>query len=124
MSKLESILPILESNIVFIRRKKGDGKSCPSKDIDPTQAQLDFLLDAVSNTIGALLLHFAAVEYAYQVTTFEKRDLNEEELSEWGPALEIGCKRKKRFATTNRPTIISCGSMYSKTRSTTAAKSE
>ncbi|RCX21439.1 hypothetical protein DFP94_102192 [Fontibacillus phaseoli] len=33
--------------------------------------QLDFLLDAESNSIGAFLLHFAAVEYAYQVGTFE-----------------------------------------------------
>nr|WP_081671655.1 DinB family protein [Paenibacillus antibioticophila] len=57
---------------------------------DLTQAELDFLLDGQSNSIGALLLHFAAVEYAYQVSTFEKRDLNEEELLIWGPALELG----------------------------------
>lgn len=57
---------------------------------DLTQAELDFLLDGQSNSIGALLLHLAAVEYAYQVSTFEKRDLNEEELSIWGPALELG----------------------------------
>lgn len=54
--------------------------------------QLDFLLDEQSNSIGALLLHFAAVEYAYQVETFEGRELNEEELSEWGAALELGEK--------------------------------
>lgn len=52
--------------------------------------QLDFLLDPESNSIGALLLHFAAVEYAYQVATFEQRGLNEEELKEWGPALNLG----------------------------------
>jgi len=57
---------------------------------DLTQAQLDYLLDAQSNSIGALLLHFAAVEYAYQVSTFEKRKLNEEELLAWGPALDLG----------------------------------
>ena len=44
-----------------------------------TQNQLDFLLDAQSNSIGALLLHCAAIEYCYQVSTFEKRGLNEEE---------------------------------------------
>lgn len=55
-----------------------------------TADQLDFLLDSDSNTIGALLLHFAAVEYAYQVSTFEKRSLTEEELSEWGAALNLG----------------------------------
>ncbi|MFD2699602.1 DinB family protein [Paenibacillus shunpengii] len=52
--------------------------------------QLDYLLDTESNSIGALLLHFAAVEYAYQVLTFEKRFFNDDELSIWGPALELG----------------------------------
>lgn len=58
------------------------------KDLDVNQ--LDFLLDENSNSIGALLLHFAAVEFAYQVETFEGRDLNEEELSKWGAALDLG----------------------------------
>lgn len=52
--------------------------------------QLDFLLDSESNSIGALLLHFAAVEYAYQLETFEKRELNEQEMLIWGPALNLG----------------------------------
>lgn len=52
--------------------------------------QLDFLLDAQSNSIGALLLHFAAVEYAYQVETFEKRELNEVEMATWKAALDLG----------------------------------
>lgn len=52
--------------------------------------QLDYLMDSNSNSIGALLLHFAGVEYAYQVETFEKRELNEEELNIWGPALDLG----------------------------------
>ncbi|RKP58317.1 DUF664 domain-containing protein [Cohnella endophytica] len=52
--------------------------------------QLDFLLDPESNSIGALLMHFAAVEYAYQVETFEKRELNEQEMSIWGAAVELG----------------------------------
>lgn len=55
-----------------------------------TVEQLDYLLDPQSNSIGALLAHFAALEYAYQVSTFEKRDLNEEELQVWGPALDLG----------------------------------
>lgn len=59
--------------------------------------QLDFLLDAESNSIGALLLHFAAVEYAYQVATFEKRELNEEELSIWGAALELGEEGRQKI---------------------------
>jgi hypothetical protein len=35
-----------------------------------TQADLDFLLDAKANTIGALLLHLAATETYYQLNTF------------------------------------------------------
>lgn len=57
---------------------------------DLTMDQLDYLLDSESNSIGALLLHYAAVEYAYQVATFEGRDLSEEELTIWGPALNLG----------------------------------
>lgn len=52
--------------------------------------QLDFLLDPDSNSIGALLLHFAAVEVAYQVETFEGRELSEAELLVWRPALNLG----------------------------------
>lgn len=57
---------------------------------DLTIDQLDYLLDPQSNSIGSLLLHFAAVEYAYQIETFEGRELSEEELQEWGPALSLG----------------------------------
>jgi hypothetical protein len=35
-----------------------------------SQADLDFLLDAKANTIGALLLHLAATETYYQMNTF------------------------------------------------------
>ncbi|MVO99523.1 DinB family protein [Paenibacillus lutrae] len=59
--------------------------------------ELDFLVEAQSNSIGALLLHFAAVEYAYQLQTFEGRDLTEEELSEWGPALNLGEEGRKHI---------------------------
>jgi len=57
---------------------------------DLTVEQLDYLMDSKSNSIGALLMHMAAVEYAYQVETFEKRELNEEEMSIWGAALDLG----------------------------------
>ncbi|OCT11593.1 integrase [Paenibacillus pectinilyticus] len=59
--------------------------------------ELDFLLDAESNSIGALLLHFAAVEYAYQVETFEKRELNEEEMSIWGAAIHLGEEGREKI---------------------------
>lgn len=55
-----------------------------------TVHELDYLLDENSNSIGGLLLHAAAIEFAYQVATFEYRELNEEELAIWGPALNLG----------------------------------
>ncbi|RRB11113.1 DUF664 domain-containing protein [Larkinella knui] len=56
-----------------------------------TMAQLDFLFDPHANTIGGLLLHLAAVDYFYQINTFEGRqELNEEEKKEWGAAMELG----------------------------------
>src|SRR5258708_38983551 len=36
-----------------------------------SQQDLDFLLDSKANRIGALLMHLAAVESIYQLTTFE-----------------------------------------------------
>jgi len=54
------------------------------------QQQLDALLDSKSNTIGALLLHIAAVEHAYFVNTFEERELSEDEVRQWGAALRLG----------------------------------
>lgn len=57
---------------------------------DLSVKQLDYLLDDESNSIGGLLLHMAAVEYAYQVAAFEGRELSEEELATWGPALDLG----------------------------------
>jgi len=55
-----------------------------------TVDQLDYLLDDQSNSIGALLLHCAAVETAYQIATFEGRDLTDEEISKLEPALSLG----------------------------------
>ncbi|WP_456287832.1 DinB family protein [Paenibacillus sp. AK002] len=55
-----------------------------------TMEQLDFVAEKGGNSIGALLLHAAAVEYAYQASTFEERELNQDELRKWGPALNLG----------------------------------
>ncbi|MBA9086183.1 putative damage-inducible protein DinB [Fontibacillus solani] len=66
-----------------------------------TVDQLDFLLDSESNSIGALLMHFAAVEYAYQVGTFEKRELNDEEMLIWGAALELGEEGRRKIRGNN-----------------------
>src|SRR5262245_23755946 len=55
-----------------------------------TEAQLDHLHDAASNSIGALLAHAAAVERYYQVLTFEDREPSADEESRWGAALDLG----------------------------------
>lgn len=55
-----------------------------------TTQQLDFLLDEKSNSIGALLMHIASVDYFYNMYTFEQRDLNENEWNKWGTALDLG----------------------------------
>lgn len=52
--------------------------------------ELDYVHDAQSNSIGALLLHIAAAEAGYQAATFDARDLNGEERQLWGAALELG----------------------------------
>jgi hypothetical protein len=79
-----------------------------------TVEELDFLASPDGNSIGMLLEHFAAVEVAYQCTTFEARELNEAEVARWEAGLELGdsdekncvgvtssiiCKPYKRFAT-------------------------
>jgi hypothetical protein len=58
-----------------------------------SQQDLDFLLDAKANRIGALLMHLAAVESFYQLNTFE--GLTEEKLpkefkEKWGAPMDLG----------------------------------
>jgi uncharacterized damage-inducible protein DinB len=55
-----------------------------------TTKQLDHLHDPSSNSIGALLMHIAAVEVAYQRATFERRDLTDADRARWGAALDLG----------------------------------
>ncbi len=62
-----------------------------------TTKQLDYLHDRSSNSIGALLTHIAAVEVAYQVDTFESRDMNKDELGEWGAALKLGERARREI---------------------------
>ncbi|SDN02095.1 Protein of unknown function [Paenibacillus sp. yr247] len=66
-----------------------------------TTEQLDYRIDETSNSIGALLLHFAAVEVAYQLETFEHRDLNEDELRIWGAALHLGDEGRAQIKSHN-----------------------
>ena len=58
-----------------------------------TQEDLDFLLDAKANRIGALLMHLAATENFYQLNTFEGKSgktLPASYGEKWGVAMELG----------------------------------
>lgn len=62
-----------------------------------TMEQLDHLHDAESNSIGALLAHFAAVERSYQVLTFEERMLSATENELLSAALKLGDAGRRRL---------------------------
>ncbi|WP_099157501.1 DinB family protein [Virgibacillus ndiopensis] len=55
-----------------------------------TTEQLDYLVNDESNSIGALLLHIAAVEIGFQIEIFDSRKPNQKEMFEWGAAYELG----------------------------------
>lgn len=57
-----------------------------------SERELDKVLMRNSNSIGALLLHIAAIEKVHQAISFEKRDFCEEEMAVWGAALELGAR--------------------------------
>jgi uncharacterized damage-inducible protein DinB len=57
---------------------------------DMNEVGLDHLQDAGSNSIGALLLHIAAVEKLFQSQTIWERALNEAERADWQVALDLG----------------------------------
>ena len=63
-----------------------------------SQQDLDFLLDAKANRIGALLLHLAAVEKFYQLNTFEgvpEGKVPEAWKEKWGMPMELGEPARK-----------------------------
>lgn len=69
-----------------------------------TVAQLDYLHDAKANTIGALLLHLAAVERQYQIHTFEGKkwgDLDDKTKKQWGAAAGLGKEARKTIKGNN-----------------------
>ena len=67
------------------------------------QTELDFLFDANSNTIGALLMHLAATETFYQLNTFEAftgRTMNDDfknKWSKWNTAMNLGEGARKEI---------------------------
>jgi uncharacterized damage-inducible protein DinB len=63
-----------------------------------TMAQLDHLHDEKANSIGALLLHLAAIESLYQVNTFDGKkwgDVRTETEKEWGAAARLGDEARR-----------------------------
>lgn len=63
-----------------------------------SQNQLDYVHDHQSNSIGALLMHMAAIETQQQVWSFENRPLNRLELDQWEDALRLGERARQTFA--------------------------
>jgi Uncharacterized protein conserved in bacteria len=59
--------------------------------------QLDHLHDDASNSIGALLAHFAAVERSYQCLTFEDRPPNAKEMAMWHAALSLAAEGRAKL---------------------------
>ena len=58
---------------------------------------LDYLHDPHSNSIGALLLHIAAVEAWYQTATFGSRGAAAGETGQWEVALDLGARARRRI---------------------------
>ncbi|KAA0546131.1 DinB family protein [Bacillus sp. BGMRC 2118] len=57
---------------------------------DLTVEELDFRMDEESNSIGMLLAHIHALNAAYNIETFEGRELTEEDINRLNPALQLG----------------------------------
>ncbi len=59
---------------------------------DLTVYQLDYLWDENANRIGALLLHMAAIEAAYQEYTFTGKNIldNPERIARWRVPMQLG----------------------------------
>lgn len=87
-----------------------------------SQKDLDFLLDAKANTIGALLLHLASVEAFYQINTFNGLDgdkIPESFKEKWGMPMELGEPARKGIKGNNLDYYLD---ILNKTRETTLAE--
>lgn len=63
-----------------------------------SQQDLDFLFDAKANTIGALIMHIAAIEVVYQDMTFYGlKDLSESNKKKWAVAMNLGEAAQKQI---------------------------
>ena len=75
-----------------------------------SQQDLDFLLDAKANRIGALLLHLVAVEKFYQLNTFDSLSpdkLPESWKEKWGMPMELGDPARKDIVGNNLDSYLS-----------------
>ncbi len=68
---------------------------------DLSQPDLDFIAYKGANSIGSLLMHIASIDFVHQVITFEGRDLNDDEYTQWESALFLG--EKARDGIKNQP---------------------
>lgn len=62
-----------------------------------TAQEVDYKQNRKTNSIGALIVHLAAVETYYQVLSFENRELNEIERDQWQIALDLGFKAQEKY---------------------------
>jgi hypothetical protein len=63
-----------------------------------TQQELDFLFDTKANTIGALIMHVAAIEVVYQDMTFYGlKDISESNKKKWNTAMNLGEAAQKQI---------------------------
>lgn len=87
-----------------------------------SQQDLDFLLDAKANRIGALLLHLAAVEKFYQLNTFEGANpgkMPDAWAEKWGTPMELGEPARKAIVGNNLDYYLN---ILSETREQTLAE--
>ena len=62
-----------------------------------TLEELDHLHDPESKSIGALLAHAVAVEWQYQVLTFDERKPTQEDEAPWLAALDLGDSGRRQL---------------------------
>ena len=62
-----------------------------------TVEELDFQYDEDANSIGMLLAHMIAVEKAYHILTFEKRDIADDDIPNLNPGLELGSAAQEQI---------------------------
>jgi Protein of unknown function (DUF664) len=64
--------------------------------------QLDYLHDANSNTIGALMMHLVATEVVYSDITFQNlSDFSKENKEKWNVAMELGADAQTKIKGNN-----------------------